>query len=128
ATSVRCADADAAMAPAAHVPVRGSWVPCDGDADTSVSPGGSASCTTTPLASLGPRSVAVTVKVTVSPTEGAVRSTVFWMATSAAGAALSWATAESLLVSGSGSLPAGLVGLFVSTPRRVYTAGLVAHS
>src|SRR5262249_48858276 len=108
ATRVSVADgADSGRGPIVHIPDVGSYVPCDGVAETSASPA-NRSVTTTPLASLGPVLVAVTVNVTFCPTAGVGLSTVFWMPTSAEGAAFSVATAESLLVFGSGSLAAVL--------------------
>ena len=82
--------------------------------------------TVTPLASLGPLLVAVTVKVTFWPTDGVGLSTVFWSATSAEAAAFSVATAESLLVLGSGSLADVLVAVLVIVPGWVSTAVMVS--
>src|SRR5262249_59768640 len=90
--------------------------PWEAVAETSPSPTGSRSSTTTPVASFGPRSVAVTVNVTVSPTDGVVRSTVFWSATSAAAAALIMTAAVSLLVFGSGSFAPVLAAVLVTVP------------
>ena len=77
-------------------------MPCDGVADTNVRPAGSASVTTTPVAGLGPAFATVTVNVTVSPTNGAGRSTVLVTPTSALAAPFTIAAAELLLDTGSG--------------------------
>ena len=60
-------------------------VPCEGVADTSVSPADSTSVTTRPVAGLGPLFCTVTVKVTFSPTKevGAGLSTEMFTPTSA---------------------------------------------
>src|SRR5262245_5742356 len=47
--------------PTVHTPATGSYVPCDGVAETKLSPGGTESFTTTPMAGLGPRLRSVTV-------------------------------------------------------------------
>src|SRR5262249_44615512 len=109
-------------------PLCGSYVPREGVAETSPSPAGSRSSTTTPVASFGPRSVAVTVNVTVSPTDGVVRSTVFWSATSAAAAALIVTAAVSLLVFGSGSLAPVLAAVLVTVPACVTRAASVSSA
>ena len=95
-------------------------------ADWKPRPAGRTSVSTTPVASLGPWLVAVTVKVTTSPTEGMASSTVFWTATSAAAAAFSGAEAESLPVSGSGSVCAVLVAMLVIVPACVTTAWMTS--
>src|SRR5262249_60682383 len=48
ASSVSVTVAALGRSPTVHVPVLLSYVPCDGASDTSVSPGGSASCISTP--------------------------------------------------------------------------------
>ena len=58
--------------------------------------------TTTPVAPVGPRFVAVTMNVTVVPTVGVALSTVFVTAMSAAGWPFTTAAATLLLASGSG--------------------------
>ena len=68
ATSVSVASASQSSAPTVQMPVAGSYEPCEGAADTNESPAGSASAIVTPVAGLGPRFVARTVNVTVSPT------------------------------------------------------------
>ena len=80
------------------------------------------------MASFGPRLVAVTVKVTVSPIEGMASSTVFWTATSAAGAAFTVAMAVSLLVSGSVSLACVLAARLVIIPGWVTSASSVSSA
>ena len=78
-------------------------VPCEGVADTSVSPADSTSVTTRPFAVLGPRLVTVTVNVTFSPTDGAGLSTVIRTPTSAFAWPFRMAAAALLLGTGSGS-------------------------
>ena len=68
ATSVSVACAGEASAPTVQRPVAASYEPCEGVADTNESPAGNASAIVTPVAGLGPRFVARTVNVSVSPT------------------------------------------------------------
>ena len=91
-----------------------------------MSPAGRVSCSTMPVASLGPWLVTVTVNVTDSPTAGVERSTAFCTAMSAAAAALIEAAAVSLLVLGSGSLAAVLVAMFEIVPAWVTCAMMVS--
>ena len=58
--------------------------------------------TTTPVAPVGPRFVALTMNVTVVPTAGVALSTVLVTAMSAAGRPFTSTADESLLASGSG--------------------------
>ena len=70
AVRVSVACAPLASAPTVQRPVAGSYVPWLGRNETRGSPAGSRSVTSTPVASAGPLSPSVTVKVTVSPTLG----------------------------------------------------------
>ena len=101
-------------------------MPCDGVADTSVSPAGSASVTTTPVAGLGPLLVTVTVNVTVSPTSGAGWSTVLVTPTSALAAPFTIAAAELLLATGSGWSCATTSARLVMAPATVTVASSVS--
>ena len=78
-----------------------SYVPCDGVAETSVSPAGNGSVTSAPVAPSGPLFVSVTVNVTVSPTFGVASSTDFAIARSAVAPAFN--AAPALLLLGFGS-------------------------
>ena len=64
--------APSASAPTVHKPVASAYVPCDGAAETNASPDGNASVIATPVALLDPLLVAMIVKVTFSPTFGAI--------------------------------------------------------
>src|SRR4029077_9939174 len=86
--------------PLVHSPVPEFDGPALGVARTSVSPAGSRSATSTPVALLGPLFVAVTVNVTLLPRFGVGLSTVFVMAMSAA-TGVTVATAELLPATGS---------------------------
>ena len=101
-------------------------VPGDGAWLISVRPGGSASVITTPVAGLGPRLIARTVKVTVSPTSTSLRSTRLRTSTSAAGAVLVIVPPESLLVFGSGSFWPVFTATFVIAPGLVAVAVIVS--
>ena len=97
-------------------------MPCDGVALTKVRPAGSASVITTPVAGLGPRLMARTVKVTRSPTSTSLRSTFLRTSTSAAGAELVIVPPESLFVFGSGSFWPVFTATFVIAPGLVAVA------
>src|SRR5262245_33629742 len=98
------ADWPTPIVPTVHVPVAGSYVPCEGlPPGTNVRPCGSGSLTMTPVAGLGPLLVAVTVKVMVSPAGGAALSTVFAITTSACGFGVMVACPELLIGVMSGS-------------------------
>ena len=120
ATSVSVATAGAASEPTVHT--LPSYVPCDGVGVISVRPAGSASVITTPVAGLGPRLIARTVKVTVSPTSTSLRSTFLTTSTSAAGAVLVIVPPESLFVFGSGSFWPVFTATFVIAPGLVAVA------
>ncbi len=74
------------------------------------------------MAGAGPLLVAVTVKVTTSPTAGVGLSTVLSSPTSASTPSFTVALAVSLLVFGSGSFAAVLVAMFVIVPGTVTCA------
>src|SRR5262245_49929679 len=111
-----------------HLPVAVSKAPTEGDADCSVTPAGSVSAITTPLAGLGPRFVTRTVKMTVSPTSGSLLSTDFSTARSAAGTALVVAALESFAVTGSGSVSPVLTARFVNVPGPVTVARMSSRT
>ena len=103
-------------------------MPCDGVADTNVSPAGSASVTTTPVAGLGPAFTTVTVNVTVSPTDGAGLSTALFTPTSALAVPFTTAAAELLLATGSGWSRATTSARLVMAPATVTVASSVSVS
>ena len=78
------------------------------------------------MAGLGPLFVAVTVKVTVSPTNGAGRSTVLVTPTSALAAPFTTAAAELLLATGSGWSRATTSARLVIAPATVTVASSVS--
>ena len=104
------------------MPVAVSYEPCEGACDTNESPAGNASAIVMPVAGLGPRFVARTVKVTVSPTSASWRSTSLSTSRSAAGVAVVRAAAESLPTTGSGSFWPVLTARFVIAPGAVTVA------
>ena len=104
------------------MPVAGSYEPCEGACDTNESPAGNVSAIVTPVAGLGPRFVARTVKVTVSPTSASWRSTSLSTSRSAAAVAVVRAAAESLPTTGSGSFWPVLTARFVIVPGAVTVA------
>src|SRR5262245_24823681 len=114
ATSVRVADAAALIAPIVQLPEE--YVPCEALLDTSDSPAGSESVIDTPAAWLGPRLVAVTVNVTLSPMDAVARSAVLVTDTSAADAVFVIAAAESFDVFGSCSCCPVLTARFAIDP------------
>src|SRR4051812_37483839 len=84
ATICNVSFAPTGSAPIVQTPVACEYVVVpDGVAERNVSPAGKPSVISTPVASAGPLFVAVTVKVTTSPTFGAALSTVFATAMSA---------------------------------------------
>ena len=97
-------------------------MPCDGVAETIVRPGVSVPVIVTPVAALGPRLVARTVNVTVSPTSASARSTDVSIARSAAAATLVVLPLESLAGFGSGSLCPVFTARFVMDPGSVAVA------
>ena len=122
ATSVSVACAGESSAPTVQMPVAVSYEPCEGAAETNESPAGNASAIVTPVAGLGPRFVARTVNVSVSPTSASWRSTSLSTSRSAAGVAVVPAAAESLPTIGSGSFWPVLTARFVITPGAVTVA------
>jgi hypothetical protein len=74
-----------ASPPMIQTPEPALYEPCDGDAETNAVPAGNGSVTATLLAVSGPLLVTVTVKVTLPPTGGVARFTVFVTARSALG-------------------------------------------
>ena len=67
ALMVRVTLAPLFIRPICHTPVPDVYVPCDGTAETNVSPAGSRSVTRTPVVKSGPLLVTVMVKVTAFP-------------------------------------------------------------
>ena len=122
ATNVSVASAGESSAPTVQMPVAVSYEPCEAAADTNESPAGNASAIVMPVAGLGPRFVARTVKVTVSPTNALRRSTSLATSRSAAGVAVVRAAAESLPTTGSGSFCPVLTARFVIAPDAVTVA------
>jgi hypothetical protein len=100
------------IVPIVHKPVTGSYVPCDGVAETKVRPAGKMSVAVTFVAAVGPLLVTVTVKVTVSPTLGVALLTVLLTARSAC-CGVSVALAELFAVSGSNWSASVIVAVLV---------------
>ena len=98
ATIPNVAPSPFARRPTVHVPPE--YVPIDGLDDTSVSPAGSASATTTDCAASGPLLVTVTVNATLAPTAGVASSTAFVTTRFASG---TLTVADAVLSAGVGS-------------------------